>query len=399
MIGDSTLPSEVETNILTTINNISRKEVKELAMRQIEYLLFMRPTKANRTPQRDPILALKDERRFTIIKQEYNEFVLASYADSLIFKNLLMKRVNDNVHLYREKLDQYYNDTVESVDNEKDPVKVEFEKFQNLDNKTKQIYDTTSKKTIDLLNSLQKIKSKNNMIFKKNLSTKQLELPAWSGIFNNLVEDEEEVIEKDESKLDKTDLSGTQNIFIIILDINKPLLKKLQTRHQTLKEEEFIRKLQRKKSKITSTKLEQDIFALKQSMDTRHFFTDKKIQFLTPQEEKKKMNSDKNIITNEIKELDKNYYYPQELGKQIFDDSSKEIAEKIVDNLSGNRNSPKKEEQNIGKNRNYGKNVYFEDGDPEIINNKNKEILKNLNVYGNSKFKINNLLFSKERQT
>jgi hypothetical protein len=78
-----------------------------------------------------------------------------------------------------------------SADIDKDPVKVEFEKIQNLDNKTRQIYNRTSKKTLDLLHSLNEIKNKNRNLFGKGQSKENLALPAPIDLLENLFDGEE----------------------------------------------------------------------------------------------------------------------------------------------------------------------------------------------------------------
>jgi hypothetical protein len=77
-------------------------------------------------------------------------------------------------------------DSLISADIEKDPVKVEFEKIQNLDNKTRQIYNRTSKKTLDLLHSLNEIKNKNKNLFGKGQAKDNLALPAPIDLLENL---------------------------------------------------------------------------------------------------------------------------------------------------------------------------------------------------------------------
>jgi hypothetical protein len=112
-----------------------------------------------------------------------------------------------------------------SADIEKDPVKVEFEKIQNLDNKTRQIYNRTSKKTLDLLHSLNEIKNKNKNLFGKGQSKDNLALPAPTDLLENLFEWEESDEETNNKKFGKP-------LF------NKLIQNKLGTNPQEVDEEE-----------------------------------------------------------------------------------------------------------------------------------------------------------------
>ncbi len=58
------------------------------------------------------------------------------------------------------------------------PVEVEYNKFVELDQKTRGIYNKTSKKTIDLLLSLNNIKKSNDVLFNKNTPNEKSQLPA-----------------------------------------------------------------------------------------------------------------------------------------------------------------------------------------------------------------------------
>jgi hypothetical protein len=126
-------------------------------------------------------------------------------------------------------------DSLISADIEKDPVKVEFEKIQNLDNKTRQIYNRTSKKTLDLLHSLNSIKNNNKNLFGKGQAKDNLALPAPIDLLENLFDAESDA----ESK------SKTSNGKFYLIKINliapgqgKPLLNKLKHRIETNPHEE-----------------------------------------------------------------------------------------------------------------------------------------------------------------
>lgn len=133
-----------------------------------------------------------------------------------------------------------------SADIEKDPVKVEFEKIQNLDNKTRQIYNRTSKKTLDLLHSLNEIKNKNKNLFGKGKSNDNLALPAPIDLLENLFEGEESDNEPTNKKYGKP-------LF------NKLTQNKLGTNPQEVDEEESHEEsrnqsLEKEKSRISNLK-------------------------------------------------------------------------------------------------------------------------------------------------
>lgn len=81
------------------------------------------------------------------------------------------------------------NDSVTSFGNEKCVVREEYDKFQKLDHKTRQIYTNTSSVTMNLLASLNSIKAKNNQVFGKTDKTKE---DINGDLFFNLLNDEEE---------------------------------------------------------------------------------------------------------------------------------------------------------------------------------------------------------------
>ena len=86
------------------------------------------------------------------------------------------------------------NDSIDSTGgHDKDIVIAEHQKISELDNKTKLIYNATSKKTIELLSSLHSIKYKNSLVSAKNPDLDKLiiNLPEKIDIFENLIDDEE----------------------------------------------------------------------------------------------------------------------------------------------------------------------------------------------------------------
>jgi hypothetical protein len=203
------------------MNNSNKENLKEVAIRQVEYLLFHGPPKiVPSTPKNDPILAMKKRNTLNRQIKDYEEFLQPTNQPNIVLKNILAKKVADTFHYYKEKYGKNFDDdSIISNENEKDPVKVEYDKIMNLDVKTKQIYANTSKKTLDLLSSLNFIKNKNNLIFGKIKADKNAVLPASADVFANLFDDEDATIENIE-KLDKT----------ISSDVGKPLLNKLKTK-------------------------------------------------------------------------------------------------------------------------------------------------------------------------
>ena len=98
------------------------------------------------------------------------------------------------------------NDSIDSADgHDKDIVLAEYKKINDLDKKTKQIFSNTSKKTVDLLDSLRLIKNKNIQVSSHNpdLTKLAMNLPEKVNIFENLINDdgkklEKEILEKEE---------------------------------------------------------------------------------------------------------------------------------------------------------------------------------------------------------
>ena len=77
------------------------------------------------------------------------------------------------------------NESVFSHHIEKDAVKEEFDKLANLDPEVRNIYELTSRKTVDLLSSLNDIKTKNRLIFGKKNGEGKSSLPAPVDLFDN----------------------------------------------------------------------------------------------------------------------------------------------------------------------------------------------------------------------
>lgn len=209
IIGENKLIAHIDNSFVTTLNNSANKaNLKEVAMRQIEYLLFYGPPKIiSGSALKDPVIAQKQRKSLDKLKTEYDDFISPTNTPNIVIKNLLTKKVVETFQNYKDSYTngKYLNDSIQSVQNEKDPVSVEYRKMQKLDHKTRQLYNATSKKTLDLLASLNNIKTKNNLIFGKG-SSKDFELPAAPDIFGNLLEEDENVGK--EKPLDKTISSG-----------------------------------------------------------------------------------------------------------------------------------------------------------------------------------------------
>jgi len=122
------------------------------------------------------------------------------------------------IHIIPDSNDDNYalNDSIDSTGgHDKDIVISEYNKINELDSKTKQIYTQTSKKTIDLLHSLHKIKYNNTLVSSKNPDMHKLtvNLPDKVDIFQNLIDDE------DAKKMEKGSLrnSPTRNDLVALL--------------------------------------------------------------------------------------------------------------------------------------------------------------------------------------
>lgn len=90
---------------------------------------------------------------------------------------------------------QNLNDSIKSVVNKKDPVRDEYNRYLNLDKKTKNLFDETSKVTVDMLASLNQIKSNRDAFFGNSITENLI----------NLKEDVLEKVVRDEDIMEKVD--------------------------------------------------------------------------------------------------------------------------------------------------------------------------------------------------